>query len=380
MRGTPEGTNEFSARPLRSEPKVAWDLKTPYRDSGALVASERVLITGNINGKGGTFAYDAGSGKKLWSKPGQMRGAPTIDGGFVYVVNDIGKNRFRLAKLAVASGKQQWAVEAEDLGHGDAAPLVIDGRVFLVSRDQSIAGYDAASGKQLWRQTKIGICSAALVAGGGHIYFSGSLTGTAGGITVLEPDSGKATAFKLGSGGCGGELALQNGTLVTTVDGVLTALDAGTGAVRWQQKLTYQERGFTKTTQLGGEPTITGGNVYVQSPLAIYGFDLKTGRQVFELALGRNNDRMIATGGVLYIGSDANDTTERGGAGWVSAIDLATKQVLWRFRARQPDKYNSDGKWPTRFMLPVDDGLYLENESRLVKLSATPPAKPGAKK
>jgi outer membrane protein assembly factor BamB len=327
-RGTPAGTNEFAVRPLRDEPKIAWDLKTPYRDSAEIVVAGNVLITGNGNGKGGTFAYDARTGKKLWSKPGHMRGGPAVDGDAAYVVNGIGSNRYRLAKLALGTGKQQWAVEAQDLGHPNGgAPLVIDGRVILVNNDRSITAYDAA------------------------------------------------TSYKLPGGECSEAVAIRDATLVAIVDRVLVAVDAGTGAKRWEQKLTYQERGFTKTVPLAGEPTIANGIAYVQSPQRIYGFELASGRQVFDLAIGRDDARLLAAGGVLYVTSDALNQEAGKGGGWISAIDLATKQVLWRVRAKLPDKYNAEGSWRTRYMFPVDDGLYFENESRLVKLAGAAPAK-----
>jgi outer membrane protein assembly factor BamB len=375
-RGTQAGTNEFAVRPLRSEPKIAWDLKTSYRDSAEIVVVGNVLITGNGNGKGGTFAYDARTGKKLWSKPGHMRGGPAVDGNAAYVVNDIGSNRFRLAKLALGTGKQQWAVEAQDLGHPNGgAPLVVDGRVILVNNDRSITAYDAATGKQAWTRAVADICSPVLAAADGRIYFAGALKDSPKGITVLEPATGETTSYKLPGGECSEAVAIQDATLVAIADHVVVAVDARTGAKRWEQKLTYQERGFTKTVPLAGEPTIASGIVYVQSPQMIYGFELASGRQVFDLAVGRDDARLVAAGGVLYITSDALNQEAGKGGGWVSAIDLATKQVLWRVRAKLPDKYNAEGSWRTRYMFPVDDGLYFENESRLVKLAGAAPTK-----
>lgn len=48
--------------------------------------------------------------------------------------------------------------------------------------------------------------------------------------------------------------------------------------------------------------------------------------------------------------------------------------------ARAQGNVRGTVEWTTRFMLPVDDGLYFENESRLVKLSATGAPKAGARR
>lgn len=369
-RGTQAGTNTFTVTPLTNEPKIAWDLKTPYRDSAEIVVSKNVLVTGNGNGKGGTFAYDTRNGKKLWSKPGHMRGGPAVDGSAVYVVNGIGSNRFRLARLEIATGKQTWAVDGVDLGHpGSSAPVVVGGRVVLVNYDRTISAYDAATGAQAWTQAVDRVCSPVLSVDDGLIYFAGAMKGGAKGISVIDPASGKVTSYKLPTGECSEAVAIHDGTLVTITDRTVVAVDAKTGAKRWEHKVTYQERGFTKYVALAGEPTIASGVVYVQGPQMIYGFELATGKQVFDFAIGRDEARLVSAGGLLYVTSDANNQEADKGGGWISAIELASKKVLWRVRAKKPDKYNTEGNWRTRFMYPVDDGLYFENESRLVKLT-----------
>lgn len=54
----------------------------------------------------------------------------------------------------------------------------------------------------------------------------------------------------------------------------------------------------------------------------------------------------------------------------VHAIDLASKQVLWGHATGRPNQYDPTGRWATRFLLPVDNGLYYENEQLIVKLVA----------
>jgi len=158
IRGTNEGANEYQAAPLRTEPKVAWETKTGYRDSGAIVMAAGALVTGNTNGRGGVFGYDAATGRRLWSIPRHMRGEPATDGAAAYAVNDADRNQFRLIKIDPKSGRVLWAVQEEDLGNHEGAPLVAEGRVFLSSRNHKLSAYDASTGKVLWELTGTQVC------------------------------------------------------------------------------------------------------------------------------------------------------------------------------------------------------------------------------
>lgn len=75
---------------------------------------------------------------------------------------------------------------------------------------------------------------------------------------------------------------------------------------------------------------------------------------------------LMAAGGVMFVqnvGQPANSSM-------VHAIDLASKQVLWSHATGRPHQYDPTGRWPTRFLVPVDNGLYYENEQLIVKLVA----------
>lgn len=113
-----------------------------------------------------------------------------------------------------------------DIGAGDsrrkrlnADPVVAGGRVFTMDADHTVRATSTA-GAPLWQ------------------------------ATLIPPRDGPQQ-------GQGGGLAFANGTLyAATGFGTLTALDAGTGARRWQQDLDN-----TAT----GAPSVAGGLVYVTS-------------------------------------------------------------------------------------------------------------------
>jgi hypothetical protein len=77
-----------------------------------------------------------------------------------------------------------------------------------------------------------------------------------------------------------------------------------------------------------------------------------------------------SAGGVLFI--HANATQPAGGsrgAAHLYALDIAAKKILWRHQVSRPDQYDKQGSWSTRYVLPVDNGLYYENQQLLVKLA-----------
>lgn len=380
VRGGVDGTNDYRVTALRNEPRVAWDLTTKYRDSSALAISGNVLVTGNTNGKGGTFGYDIKTGKLLWKVAGHMRGEPAVDATAAYAVNAVSKG-FRLSKLDLRTGKLRWSVEGEELASHDAAPLVSDGRVFLVGNGTgNVTAYDAGSGKQLWQQPGMSACSPSLATAGGLVFFNGGVKGDPNTLTAFDAASGKVVWSAKPTSDrrtCTTASAVAGGLVVTRSDAELYAFDAETGAARWSQAVRMTQASRQRTPQLS-EPTITGGVVYTSTTTGVFGFKLDSGAPVFELAhemsAGAVDLRMAAAGGVLYIQGNIELPRERGqGTGYLYAIDLQTKAILWRFHASKPDKYsNRDGTWATRYVLPVDDGLYFENEARIVKLTGTP--------
>jgi outer membrane protein assembly factor BamB len=374
VRGSLAGTNEYAAPPLRAEPRIAWEVKPRYRDSTSLALSGNVLVTGNTNGRGGTFAYDSSTGKLLWSVPRHIRGEPAIDASAAYAVNDIDNNRFRLSKLDLKSGKPLWSVEAEDLGNHKAAPLVAAGGVFLASRNGTLAGYDAATGKPLWQHEKTRICSPSLAFADGMLLFSGGIAGSPNTLTALDPATGKALwSASPNARDCTEASAVAGGLVLTRVANEIFAFDVKTGALRWKQTVNRVVPGGQRLNGLT-ELVVSGGVVYTTATNVILGWQLDSGKPVFEFPIElpdvSKNIRMAAVSGVLYFLANAESPRkDANGSGYLYALDVASKQILWKHRTGRPDQYDPHGAWPTQFVLPAGNAIYYENQSLLVKLT-----------
>ena len=195
---------------------------------------------------------------------------------------------------------------------------------------------DAASGKELWRFTAI-------------------------------PDTYK-------SGECVMAPAVADGIVVTTARHTVYALDGKTGRLLWSRKADASIAGRNRILNLS-EPLVAQGVVYANNEVEIHGWNLRTGVPEFSFPgtfrAEAGVDRMAAAGGVLYFAAELGLAAERTPEEprWpLYALDLKTKQILWKHRTNRPSPYASVAQWPTRSFLPLDGALVYENESMLVKL------------
>jgi len=387
VRGPVEGTSEYPVQPLREVHGVAWEAKPGFRDFGPMASAGGVLVTGNITGTGGVFAFDTATGKMLWSIRGQqMKGGPAVDAEWAYVVTKVDGLKYRLNCLALKSGKPRWSVVEDDLGIFDASPLVALGRVYVISVNGRVKSFDAATGKAFWEQPfspKGGTCPTSMAISNGILYFGGGEVsyGASQGrfLWALDAISGRLIwkymadpeQYKRG-GECVTAPAVADGTVVVTSENVLFALDARTGALRWKKEVRRTINGNEKAEHLA-EPLISGGVVYTNGPNGLNGFDLRTGNRVFDLpgktGVDAGTHRMAVAGGVLYFVADMETGPPETAMRWpLYALDLRTRQIIWRHRTNRPNKYTSVSQWRTRSFLPLDGALIYENEGLLAKV------------
>jgi outer membrane protein assembly factor BamB len=196
-------------------------------------------------------------------------------------------------------------------------------------------------------------------------------------LTALDPATGKVlwsvTAKPNYGAHCTSAVVVSGGLVVTPVYNEVYAFDAQTGQAKWHQTVTRMENGRAVKLSLH-ELTVTGGVVYTSMQFGILGWQVGTGQQVFEFSGRHIADsrplRMAAAGGVIYFLGNAELPPEKNlRGGWIYALDIAAKQVLWKHQASKPDQYNPDGTWATQYVVPVEGGLIYENQGVLVKLT-----------
>lgn len=159
----PRLARDWRARP----PQARWRQAVGEGWSGFAV-SGGIAVTQEQRGPDErVVAYDAASGRALWSHGDPVRYAttiagvgpratPTIDGGRVFTMGATGL----LNALDLATGRRLWTHDV--LAENDAtspewgksvSPLVVDGRVIVSAGGpggRSLVAYDAASGERAW--------------------------------------------------------------------------------------------------------------------------------------------------------------------------------------------------------------------------------------
>lgn len=211
--------------------------------TGGAIRSSPTLAAGTIyvgSGDGNLYAIDSATGLLKWNhRFGQpVYSCPTVSGGAVYVYCAA-----NLVSLDTATGSVKWQYYTADLVNSVESPTVANGKVYLstATGNFTIGAVNAATGTLIWSYQ--------------------------GGIGRSNP-------------------AVVNGVVYAADEGnKLVALDAGTGAVKWQ----YFDRNFGS----GTAPTVAAGKVFIGAyDGAIYAFDSAAGTFLWK----------FASNGIQYMG------------------------------------------------------------------------------
>jgi glucose dehydrogenase len=189
---------------------------------GPIAAGDGVVYVSNY--AGGMMAYDANTGRQLWSRiigSGHViDSAPVVEGDVVYV----SAHDSRLYALNRHTGATLWSAPTGDFNH--STPALAGGMLYVGSDGDGITAIDMKTGAVRWRQTAVGIVRTSPAVANGVLY--------------------------LGSG-----------------DGRLYALDAQTGVV-------LQDRQVGPPGQLTPSPAVADGVVYVGTGDHLLAFGLKS--------------------------------------------------------------------------------------------------------
>lgn len=279
---------------------------------GALAVSGGRVIA--ASGYGRVFALDAATGDQVWMRDMEapMTGSPTVKDGRIYVTS----NNNEVFALDFDTGRTLWsdqaiAEPARVLGSPSAA--AVEDLVVVPYSSGEIIAYLANNGRRLWndalsrpgRFTPISsindiaarpVLSSGLVIAANQSGVTAAIDGRSGNRVWAQPiGSTQAPALA-------GEYLFVMGT-----EGLLAAMNAGTGRVYWTTQLARfrnEEKQKGRISYAG--PIIASGRVIVISSQGeVIAIDPQTGERKASLDL-RDDVYLepIAVGGRLFVLTD----------------------------------------------------------------------------
>jgi outer membrane protein assembly factor BamB len=233
-----------------------WDA---YTSSPVVVDS--VVLFGS--GDGFLYALELASGREIWrfGTGGRIRSSPAVEGGVVFVGSADG----RVYAVDLATGQERWRYEphgvslvSADFGFDRksiiSSPAVVDGTVYVGSRDGYMYAIDQATGEFKWRadhRVSWAMSSPAVV---GDVLYSGTSDGNF--VHALDVTSGNELWRFIAAGYTWSSPAVtDDGVYIGDAGGNLWALDRETGEVRWS----YRTRGAVVSS-----PAVADGMVYFE--------------------------------------------------------------------------------------------------------------------
>lgn len=210
--------------------------------SGGPGASDKLVVAGTIDGA--VVAFDAETGAETWRTKvsSEVIAAPVVAGETVVVSANDGRTH----ALKASDGSQIWAV---DRGvpmlslRGNAAPVVTDNLVVVAGANGSVTGLALADGRPVWEQ-RIGVgegrtdLERMIDIDGRMALLNGDLfvAGYESGAQALTVDGGR-TLWSRDMSSVAGLTAGSDGVFVAASDGAVWALDRRTGGALWKNEI-----------------------------------------------------------------------------------------------------------------------------------------------
>ncbi|GMM94071.1 PQQ-binding-like beta-propeller repeat protein [Qipengyuania sp. MTN3-11] len=228
------------------------------------------------------------------------------------------------------SAQVAGASNRERLG---AAPVIGDGKLFVVDSRGTIHAFDAGTGASIWaREANVERDLRPSAFGGGASYADGRLYATngAGEVMAIDADTGAEIWKVTPSGPLRGAPTVAFGSVfVMSQDNQIFALDASDGSQQWQEVASGTQAGvFGVAAPAAGQGTVVAG--YSSGELVAYRYE--NGRSLWADALALTN---ISTqvGSLTDIDADPIILDGRvyalGQGGRMAAYELLTGQRIW---------------------------------------------------
>ena len=234
-----------------------WD----YHTASATIVGTRAYFG---SGDGGIYAVDWRTGEVVWrvATPRRIRSTAAVVGDVLYIGGGDGLVR----ALSTSDGSEIWRfrtegvdLDAESAGFDrtqiQASPAVVDGTVYIGSRDAFLYALDASTGEERWRRDDGSAWVVSSVAVSGDRLFNGR--SSSGNFRGVDRHDGEELWVQNARGAVFTSPTVADGLVyVASGGGWMWAYDATTGAVAWQYRL-------TRAGGIYSSPLVSDGRIYV---------------------------------------------------------------------------------------------------------------------
>ena len=309
------------------------------------IAGGLVYVTATDQGDGktgGVVAIDLATGAIRWrtTTPTQIRGGPAVTGATVAAAQIDGTVLGLDARTGAIVWRNELGIGVRPEAASIYAPPAADAGDVLVGNQRRLAAISGAEGAMVWSvdpvpqgQDSEALSAIAIADGTAFGVFNRAL----GGVSAWDRASGRAlwryqggltTAINASPVVADGAVYIVNG-----MDDVF-ALDAASGALRWQVRL--DPAGFDWGNATVGTPAIAKGVLVVPTLYRdLVALDAATGAELWRHAGGEATIRSTHYRGAHEAGFEATPVITgdlvwaADTAGQLTALDLHTGQALW---------------------------------------------------
>jgi len=230
-----------------------------------------------------------------------------------------------------------------------AAPVIGDGKLFVMDTNGVVHAFDAQSGAQVWTKSfSVSGNNENSVFGGG-VSFDGDkvyITTGLGEVAALKAADGTQLWSKKPAGPLRGSPTIGfNQIFAMTQDNQIVALNAADGGTLWQESASLTQSGvFGVGSPALGQGTVIAG--FSSGELVAYRYE--NGRQVWSDALSRTS---ISTEVGSLTDVDADPIIDRGRVyalgqgGRMAAYELITGQRIWELNLAGISTPSVAGDW-----------------------------------
>ena len=230
-----------------------------------------------------------------------------------------------------------------------AAPVINNGRLFVVDTEGKVSAFDANNGASIW-STSIEVSKDGRPSAfGGGVSADGNMvyaTNGVGDVTAIKADTGEITWKKRPAGPLRGAPTVSNGNVyVMTQDNQIYALRASDGQSEWNESGPVGTSGiFGVAAPAAAQGTVIAG--YSTGELAAYRYE--NGRGLWSDSLSRT---AMSTSVSTLTDIDADPVIDRGRVfalgqgGRMASYQLVTGQRIWEINIAGITTPIVSGEW-----------------------------------